>query len=202
LSKEGAKLSSEITFTLTRDSRDNFINPTTGTRNSISPHFAGGILGGDVTYQKYELESSTYHRLFWRLVLMLRGKLGIITPESAPIYEKFVLGGIGPWGLRGYPDWSIGSRQDGNIVGGGFATIFNLELKAVFEQNIYPLIFFDIGNVWNSFREANLSDLKKGIGFGIRMEIPMMGILGFDFGYGIDRDPRKWEPHFQIGRGF
>lgn len=200
LSKEGAKISSEITFTLVRDSRDNFINPTTGTRNSISPQFAGGILGGNVTYQKYELESSTYHRLFWRLVLMLRGKLGIITPESAPIYEKFVLGGVGPWGLRGYPDWSIGPTQDGNVVGGGFATVFSLELKAVFEQNIYPLVFFDIGNVWNSFREANLSDLKKGIGFGIRMEIPMMGIVGFDFGYGIDR--RKWEPHFQIGRGF
>jgi len=137
LSKEGSQLSSEITFTITRDSRDNFINPTTGTRNSISPHFAGSILGGDVTYQKYVFESSTYHRLFWRLVLMLRGKLGIITPESAPIYEKFVLGGVSPWGLRGYPDWSIGLMQDGYLVGGGFAftTLRSLVNFILHEEN-------------------------------------------------------------------
>jgi outer membrane protein insertion porin family len=37
---------------------------------------------------------------------------------------------------------------------------------------------------------------------GVRLEIPMLGLIGFDFGYGFDRDTPGWEPHFQLGRTF
>jgi len=68
---------------------------------------------------------------------------------------------------------------------------------------IQLLTFLDMGDVWNSFSEADISNLRKGAGFGIRVEVPMMGTIGFDYGYGFDRlgGPR-WEPHFTIGSIF
>jgi outer membrane protein insertion porin family len=60
-----------------------------------------------------------------------------------------------------------------------------------------------MGDVWNSFSQADLADLRKGAGFGIRVEVPMMGNIGFDYGYGFDRaGGPAWEPHFTIGNFF
>ena len=56
---------------------------------------------------------------------------------------------------------------------------------------------------WNSYRGANLAELRKGIGVGIRVELPMLGTVGFDYGYGYDRiGGPAWEPHLTLGAGF
>ena len=53
------------------------------------------------------------------------------------------------------------------------------------------------------FGEADLTNLRKGAGFGVRVEVPMMGTIGFDYGYGFDRvGGPSWEPHFNIGSFF
>jgi len=199
---------SATTFEVVRDSRDNFLNPTVGTRNVAWLELSGGLLGGSVDYHKEIIETSTYHRLLGRVILSFRGKLGFLdgyqTPESVPWYERFVLGGIGAWGLRGYHDWSVGPEIGGDVFGGRFASVFTVEVKLAFEENIYPLVFFDVGNAWECFRDANLQDLKRGMGFGFRIEIPMMGLMGFDFGYGLDKEPGQggWEFHLQMGAAF
>jgi outer membrane protein insertion porin family len=75
-------------------------------------------------------------------------------------------------------------------------------------ESVHILFFADAGNTWNSFREIRLGELRRGAGFGVRFEIPMLGQLGFDLGYGYDRtDPNGrpnpgWEPHFQLGSLF
>lgn len=204
---------SAITFGVNRDSRDNFLNPTVGTRNDIEVEFSGGILGGGVDYHRQVLESSTYHTLGWKFVLGLRSQFGIVSgyksPKEVPIYERFVLGGIGKWGLRGYGDWTVGGPMtiEGTTVGGRFASIFTIEVKIAFTpHNIYPLVFLDAGNTWESISEANLQDLKRGAGVGFRIEIPMMGLVGFDLGYRLDptllQRNRGWEFHLQMGRIF
>ncbi|MDI6839905.1 MAG: outer membrane protein assembly factor BamA [bacterium] len=202
----GDRIRSVATFEVVRDSRDNFLNPTTGTRNDAEIELSGGPLGGSVDYHKEIFETSTYHKLFWRFVLGLRGKFGAIdgyrTPADVPLYERFILGGIGEWGLRGYRDWSIGPERDGEVIGGRFASLFTIETKISFEENLYPLVFLDAGNTWECFKEANFQDLKRGVGVGFRIEIPMMGLVGFDFGYGIDKKPRGWEFHLQMGKLF
>ncbi|MFA5032367.1 MAG: outer membrane protein assembly factor BamA [bacterium] len=204
LDQEGIR--SMVGFGLVRDSRDNFLNPTTGSRNSCNVAFSGGIFGGDINYHKETFESVTYHKLFWRFVLGMRSKIGVIngytSGDNVPVYEKFILGGIGDWGLRGYKDWEIGPRLNGEIVGGNFASLFTIEAKLAFDENMYPLIFFDAGNTWPDFKSANLQGLRKGVGAGFRIEIPMMGLIGFDMGYGIDAVPRDWEFHLQMGRTF
>ena len=61
----------------------------------------------------------------------------------------------------------------------------------------------DLGDTWNDMGQANLANLRKGAGFGIRVEVPMMGTIGFDYGYGFDKlGGPSWEPHFNIGTMF
>jgi outer membrane protein insertion porin family len=213
LSRIPQGLRSVVIFGINRDSRDNFLNPTVGTRNDLQLEFCGGIFGGNIHYHKQIFETSTYHKLGWKFVLGLRGRMGIIngykSDAEVPLYEKFILGGIGAWGLRGYKDWSIGPSitKQGEVIGGRFAFIFTIEAKIAFTpHNIYPLVFFDAGNAWECLSEANFQDLKRGIGVGFRIEIPMMGLVGFDFGYRLDTTPiqrrRGHEFHLQMGRMF
>ena len=81
--------------------------------------------------------------------------------------------------------------------------IVNSELLYPLTKSIQLLTFLDMGDVWNSFSSADMSYLRKGSGFDIRVEVPMMGNVGFDYGYGFDRlGGPSWEPHFTIGNFF
>ena len=208
---EGKRRASTTRLTLVRDTRDSYFNATMGTRNMISSEFAGGYLGGQVRYQKYETESRWYYPLLWKTVIMLRARGGYVgsyqEDEAVPISERFFVGGVGDWGVRGYGDWGrdIGPKSGLNPLGGKIALVLNTEYKIPFAKGVYGLLFADAGNVWEGLRDVELNsrdDLKKSAGFGIRIEIPMMGIMGFDFGYGFDKPFPGWEPHFQVGTAF
>ena len=81
--------------------------------------------------------------------------------------------------------------------------IINTEVLYPLTNAVQLLTFLDMGDVWNSFGEADLAYLRKGAGFGLRVEVPMMGTIGFDYGYGFDRvGGPSWEPHFNIGSFF
>ena len=73
---------------------------------------------------------------------------------------------------------------------------------------IYLLAFAEGGNVFPTMSQANFFDLKRSAGFGARLQINPIGLIGFDYGYGFDdvfpRDgrPDGWHFHFQFGRGF
>ena len=233
-------ISSSSRITLTRDTRDNFFNSKTGMRNSFSVENSGRFLGGDIHYQTYILESRWFHPTFWKFIFSIGGRAGYVTdyldPSVIPIFERFILGGVGEWGLRGYPDRSIYIREErmggrdipikrrsggydpnktykigGQTVrlGGRTAIILSAEHKFPIAQSFYALSFAEAGNTWEDFesiRLETLEDLKKSVGMGIRMEIPMMGVLGFDLGYGFDSHPTRvgpgWEFHFQAGSAF
>jgi outer membrane protein insertion porin family len=202
--EEGFKRTSATKLSFVRDSRDNIFSATTGSMNHYSVEFAGGLLGGEVDFHKHILETRWYSSSFWKFVLMGRIRAGFVggytTPRSVPVYEKFFLGGIGEDGLRGYPDRSIGPEVNGRNVGGRTMLLMGLEYKFPLAENIHALLFFDAGNAWESAEKSRMSDLYKGVGFGIRIDVPMLGMIGFDFGYGIDR--KRWEPHFQLGVPF
>jgi outer membrane protein insertion porin family len=207
LDQRGTEWRSSIGFTLVRDSRDYRFNASTGSKNSLSAEFSGGILGGSVDYQKYQLETRWYEKSFWNFVLMVRARFGVIqgftSTAPVPVYERFYLGGVGDWGVRGYPDRSIGPREEGSIIGGRSAFVFTTEYKYMITQGVNWILFFDAGNAWDDFAGTNLANLKKGVGTGIRLEVPMMGVLGFDIGYGFDKTSYGgWNPHFQLGTSF
>ncbi|MFQ6103787.1 MAG: outer membrane protein assembly factor BamA [Candidatus Glassbacteria bacterium] len=203
------RLMSSVTFALVRDTRDNIFHPTRGTRHSISSEFAGGILGGNTNFQKYRFDTSWSMPTFWNFALTMRLKSGFVTgwrdADPIPLNEMFILGGIGPGieGLRGYPDRMVGPMENGRITRGKAFILFTAEHELKITDQVYGVMFFDAGDNWSSLSAANPANLKRGLGFGIRIEIPGMGPLGIDLGYGLDRiDGPGWETHFTFGSFF
>ncbi len=198
---------SSVRLSFSRNSTDSPFFPTRGSKTSYSLEVAGGMLGGKIEFQEHLLSHSIYEQLPGEFVLHLRGFFGMIhglgAADDVPDWERYRLGGNRRYPLRGYKDLEVVPRGNPSFIGGRYFTIFNTEILYPVTNAIQLLSFLDMGDVWNSFSEADLANLRKGAGFGLRVEVPMMGTIGFDYGYGFDRvgGPR-WEPHFTVGNFF
>ncbi|UCG53309.1 MAG: outer membrane protein assembly factor BamA [Candidatus Latescibacterota bacterium] len=208
LSIEWPQRTSSVALTILRNSTDSPFHPTTGTRSSLTAELNGGrFLGGDVRFQRYEAGFSWYETLLWKFVLEMKYNAAVLdgysSPSQVPDYELFRLGGNRRYGVRGYDFYEIVPRGNLPFLGGRFMHTLSYEISFPVAPTIYALAFFDGGNTWNSFRGANFADLKKGIGIGVRIDLPMLGTIGFDYGYGFDKvDGAGWEPHLTLGAGF
>ena len=197
-----------ITQTIRRDSRDRPEFTTLGSVFSLKSTLAGGFLGGNEDFHKHILNLEYYTPTFWKFVLRSSLKLGIVKPLPSyddersiiPFDERFIMGGNGiPYGnpLRGYDDNRVGPlTSSGSPIGGDAMVKINTEFRVPFSENpvVYGLVFAEMGNVWSSPylmerfevpRQGPL-DLKRSAGAGIRFFMPMIGMLGFDIGYGFD----------------
>jgi outer membrane protein insertion porin family len=152
-------------------------------------------------------ELSWFRNLFWKLTFHLNMETGIIDGYSNPgevqDFEKFRLGGNRRYALRGYDFYEVVPEGNDPYVGGRFMTTFTHEILFPFTQAVYGLFFFDAGNAWNSFGNADPFNLRRSVGLGVRIEMPAVGNLGFDYGYGFDKEGGPaWEPHFTFGTFF
>jgi len=206
------RLKSSIRATYSRNSTDNPFFPTGGSRTTYSVELAGGPMGGEINYHEHMFKNSYYQRLPLGFALHVRAMFGLIegfgttengTPNYVPDYEKYRLGGNRLYPLRGYSDLEVVPRGNPSFIGGQAFTIFNFEALYSVTRAVQLLTFLDMGDTWNTLGEANMGNLRKGAGFGIRVEVPMMGNIGFDYGYGFDKvGGPGWEPHFNIGTVF
>lgn len=199
-SQKGVNATSSMSISYARDTRDNRFDASSGMYLSLSTEIAGGILGGNYHFYRSVFDLSTYYRIIpkW-LVLALHLRTGLVDSylpsTSVPVYERFYAGGADT--IRGYPERSL------PVGATGGKTIFygNAELRFPIpgtENMLKGIVFYDIGNAWKEL-EINLDQLRRGVGFGIRINLPV-GALRFDMGYSIDRN--VWEPHFSIGQMF
>jgi len=202
---------SSVNLTLTRNSTDNPFNPNRGSRLTWGATLAGGPLGGVENFTKQWIEMRNYARLHRPFTLMLRGKAGFLAGGTVPDYERFRLGGTTADYLRGYTDYYVVPRanitrnpitgvvQD-RYPGGRSMLVLTTELQFPIAEPLRGLLFFDAGNTWNSTGDLDLGDLRKGAGIGFRMEVPALGRVGLDVGYGFDREEGgRWQTHFQLG---
>lgn len=198
LVQRGWQNTSSASLTFSRDSRDNYIFPTSGSNFSIFSEAAGGLLGGDFNYYKQIAQINWYVKTVWQLALKVKWRAGYVNGfggKEVPPDERFYLGGTGPDGIRGYGDRSVGPKE-----GGLRQVIFSTEYGCpIATDQIVGIVFLDAGNSYQKFTDFNLNDLKKGVGAGIRIQSPF-GLIGFDYAYNLER--RKWEPHFQFGTSF
>jgi len=87
-------------------------------------------------------------------------------------------------------------------------SIYTAEIVFPVAKSVHASLFFDAGDTWKSFAEADLSFLRKGAGVGVKLQVPMLGQLGLDYGYGFDRvdalgrDRDGWNLHFNFGQLF
>jgi outer membrane protein insertion porin family len=205
---------SSMSLTFTRTSTDNPFYPTHGSRLTWGNTIAGGPLGGVEEFLKESFELRNYSRLHRPFTLMLRAKAGFLSGNSVPDYERFRLGGTTSDYLRGYPDYYVVPRENitrnpttGRVIerypGGRTMLILTSEINFPIADPLRGLFFFDAGNTWNTTRDLDLGDLRKGAGFGFRMEVPALGRIGLDIGYGFDREEGgHWQTHFQLGNTF
>ncbi len=199
---------SAFTVTLLRNSVDSPFFPTRGSATMLVNEFAGGtLLRGDEHYHVVTFQTRSHFRTVGKFVLSLSGRVGFLngldTPNDVPFWKRFRLGGIAVNGLRGYDDYDVVPNDLAPSTGGRSMMILTTELRYPITQAIQGIGFFDAGNVWEGPGDTDLTDLKRGSGLGIRIDVPMVGQLGFDYGYGFDRSEFRggpgWEFHFQIG---
>ena len=220
----GSTTQYSINQTISRNSTDSPIFPSSGSIVSLSTEISGPpILPGTVDYHKWFFSSDWYAPILGssKFVLFSSSMLGYIdgfkSDSTIPPLDYFYMGGTGlgyvqTTPLRGYDDQSVGPRNEfGILIPGRVMTKHTLELRFALAINpipIYLLGFAEGGNVFQDFAHADIFDLKKSYGFGARLLINPIGMVGFDYGYGADpiypnlKAPSGWHFHFQFGKGF
>jgi outer membrane protein insertion porin family len=95
---------------------------------------------------------------------------------------------------------SFTSVTTSRYPGGRFFAVYTLEEQFPVVHPLHAVVFLDAGNTWDMFDEIQPLGLKVGAGVGFRLEIPMLGNIGLDIGYGFNRDdgPRT-KAHFLLG---
>lgn len=207
---------------ISRKNIDNPIFPSVGSNFQIDAEISGGpFLPGDVDYLKVGVTTEWYRRLFNsnRISLYALADFGyideIVKGTNIQPFEFYYMGGngliIATTSLRGYDDRTVGPRNaDGRVIGGRVMTKYTSELRfavSIEPIPLYVLAFAEAGNVFESFDKTDIFDLRRSVGFGARLLINPIGLIGFDLGYGFDRkitsgqDP-SWLFHFQFGKGF
>jgi outer membrane protein insertion porin family len=219
--ENGVRSQFSIGQTITRNSTDNPIFPSIGTKVSLSAELAGANLVGSVNFHKYIFNAEAYNRLDNSGKLVLYSNFLFQTISSLakdgyiPPNEFLFMGGSGliynTVALRGYDDRTVGPvNTAGNPLGGRVLMKYGIELRYSISQDPIPLyfsIFGEAGNVWPTFKSFDAFDLRRSVGFGLRIMLPAVGIIGFDLGYGFDRkivdnQNPAWLFHFQFGKGF
>jgi outer membrane protein insertion porin family len=197
----GETTSSGVTLSVTRDSTDDVMFPSTGSKNSASVEHTGGILLGDVSYTRYGMTSAWFFPLPLDTVFGIRGKIGYMQPnegKEVPIFERYYLGGINS--LRGLREVGPKDPVTGDVIGG--LTMLNFNVEYIFplikNAGMKGLVFFDTGNSWES--GYHLGDMRKTAGVGVRWYSPI-GPLRLEWGYVLDpkegESASRWE--FTIG---
>jgi len=209
----GQSLTSSVTGSVLRDSRDSFTEPTHGNRTRLAATYAGGFLGADNNFTKYAIESSQYWPLWWKLVGNVRGTFwygdSFGDTPNLPVQERFFLGG--PNTLRGFRNFTVSPTDpaggDG-LTGGNKAWFLNTELifPLIEAMRVRGLVFFDIGN--NLDERNSISDLftheaRRGAGIGIRFNSPI-GAIRLEWGFNLNRHENEKLSvlHFTAGTTF
>ncbi|MBO4642335.1 MAG: BamA/TamA family outer membrane protein [Bacteroidaceae bacterium] len=156
-----------------------------------------------IEYHKWKFKSRTYTALSSSnkcFVLMTRVEFGILgsynSHKRSP-FETFFVGGDGMSGYTStYATETIGLRgyDNGSLTPQGYSGYaydrFTVELRYPFmlgaSTNIYGLVFAEGGNAWNQVKKFNPFDMKRSLGAGVRIFLPMVGLLGIDWAYGFD----------------
>lgn len=180
-----------------------------------------------VEYHKWQLKGRIFHPLTndQKLVLMAKvemGYLGHYNPHKLSPFEGFSVGGDGMTGytlygvdfigMRGYKDSTLIPTESSSK--NDYARVYNkytLEVRYPFilqpRSTIYGLVFAEAGNGYSSWKKFNPFQVKRSLGAGVRIYLPIVGMLGFDWGWGFDKPAGETKRsgsqiHFTIGTEF
>ena len=181
-----------------------------------------------IEYHKWSFKGAVYTKLVGDLVLMARAQFGYLGYYNrnwgySP-FEGFRVGGDGMSGydtygseiisLRGYENYSLtptdmsSYNSTGQYYAGNVYDKFTVELRYPVilqpQSTIFALLFLEGGNCWSDIRDFNPFQIRRSAGVGVRVFLPMIGLLGVDWGYGFDNHDGNGgsQFHFVIGQQF
>lgn len=228
---EGTSSLLTIEQVLERNSLDNPISPSSGSKFSISAE-AAPPLPGFSEYYKFRTQYQYHIPVAEKLVLTSQvqyGYIGYFTEDKRSELKKFLVGGTqlqqrqsflyDNIDLRGYPGGtrqSIAPVVDGQKVGGTMFSKYSMELRypaiANEQLQVIPYMFVDAGNSYLDFNNFDPFKVKRSAGFGARLYLPVLGLVDLSYGYRLDGVdvpgstnpvlPGNWEFLFNIGTPF
>jgi outer membrane protein insertion porin family len=179
-------------------------------------------------YHKWKFESQWFQRVVGKLVVKAQAQFGFLGSYNPAVgqspFERFKLGGDGMQGfdflqgseliaMRGYANNTvIPVGADPNIAQSSGSPIFNkyvLELRypviASQQATAFLTTFAEGGNTWDKFSDFNPFNIRRSVGVGAKIFLPIFGLLGIDYGYGFDKipglpDANKGQFHFSIAQ--
>jgi outer membrane protein insertion porin family len=175
----GRRVESRITPNLVYNTVDNPWTPHRGMRQTLTVVFAGGPLGGTVSYIRPNFESIIYIPHTRRTSLGLRGEVALINPYGdthvLPYYQRYFLGGETQ--VRGYPIRSIGPiDSSGRAIGGNKFMLFNAEYYIDVAGPLRALLFFDAGQAYLDGEPMRFQDLRISTGVELRFIMPVLNV--------------------------
>ncbi len=203
----GKSTSSSITPRITRNTIDNPLNPTKGSRQTARIELAG--IGGDEEFWLLQLNNTFFYPV-WEspigtFVFSQRTKFGYGETYSGnddfPLFRRFFPGGINS--VRGFEARELGPKDsEGNEFGGSKQLVGNFEI-------IFPLFttlglngvaFYDIGNAFDDDDDIKFDELREAVGWGIRWRSPIAPIR-IEFGYPLGKEDgeKSVVTHFSFG---
>ena len=207
----GSFLTSSIKPYIKYDSRDDFFLPTEGSRHKFSIEYAGELLGGDIDYTKYLVETGVYFPLFWKFTGGLHAEAGYLDDRTSDAinidYVTFYLGGIKS--IRGFDKYDINGNRTGDIKdrGGEKYVQFNAEVTFPFTKKykVAGVFFYDRGDVYRKSENIDLANQYSSIGTGVRWNSPV-GPLRLEYGWVLEgkdvKETGDGQFEFSIGASF
>lgn len=176
-------------------------------------------------FHKWKFDVSWYTTIWKNMVLSTSARFGFLGYYNKQLgltfFERFRVGGSGLFGFnlagteiisqRGYDNFTISDAAIGQDAGAPIFNKYTVELRYALSKNptatVYAHLFAEAGDAWGSFNQYNPFQLKRAVGAGVRLFMPMFGLIGLDYGYGFDyrQVPASGKPgqfHFFLGQQF
>jgi len=190
----GRNFISKFGTSLAYDTRGGGYLPTKGQRTEFSGFVAGGPIGGDSDFYKLNLNTAQYFPgLGEGHVIEVIARTGVVDnygdSTQVPYLERYTLGGSGT--LRGFDFREVGPRDAKNeVIGGKSMWMGTLEysVPTPFADWARVATFYDIGNASRSAFKYDFSDYNDDWGIGLRLDVPFLGPLRFDYAFPINTD--------------
>ena len=206
MDEAGSSTSSSVTPSIVRNTIDNPLFPTSGSRQFLSVEAAG--LGGDERFWLSQFTNTWYYQI-WKspigsFIFSNRFKLGwgeSYNSDPFPLFRRFFPGGINS--VRGFDSRELGPKDgEGNEFGGNKQLVTNFEIifPLVESFGLNGVVFYDIGNAFDDDVDISYESLRHAIGWGVRWRSPIAPIR-VEFGYPLDKEEgdKSVVTHFSFG---
>jgi outer membrane protein assembly complex protein YaeT len=183
---------SEFSLSLIRDTRDDRFDPRSGSFLSLSLTGASKVLGSELSYVRVFSQYSFYRNIGRKLTWASNARLGLTTAFRQELLASQLFYAGGGTSIRGFDQDRVGpiDPMSGLPMGGKIVLLVNQEIRVPLFFWFSGVVFYDVGNVYASFRNMTRFALRQGLGAGLRVESPI-GLIRFDCGFNLFRRPRE-----------